>query len=410
MESNISKGDKTHFSHFVQMTLQNKMQWKTLSSLLIDLAPTLNETREIISILLKELEVLQVTLQKKEKLLKHFHKESDIYEEIVKNLAQNTLEDETIADDIKSDSTVETETIVDDIEVLEVVKECFNEEMYFQSQKGTNHSNVNEEHQIDSTNEDLINSVSELDNEWYTFVSNDKDCDLETETAAEIEDLLLSRDKKRPFQCTICEKCFQTLSNLKNHERIHTGEVPFECMTCKKRFNQTHSLKTHERIHTGEVPFECNTCTKRFNRVSNLKTHQRIHTGEVPFECMTCKKRFNKKSSLKIHEMIHTGEVPYECGRCKKRFKRKDHLKQHEISHTQEKPHECKTCKKTFKHAGDLKRHERIHTGEVPFECGTCNKRFKQIGHLKYHERNHRGEKHHTLAMLVENPSGINPP
>ena len=106
MESNNERITKTHFSHFVLMTLQNKMPWKTLASLLTDLSPTLNETREIISILLKELEVLQKTLQEKEKLLENFQKESGDFEEIEMNLAKNTVEDnETIADDMKSDST-----------------------------------------------------------------------------------------------------------------------------------------------------------------------------------------------------------------------------------------------------------------------------------------------------------------
>ena len=69
MESIVSKGTKPEFLHFVVLTLENRMPWKTLNNLLIELAPSLNETREIINILLKELETLQSTLQKKEKEL-----------------------------------------------------------------------------------------------------------------------------------------------------------------------------------------------------------------------------------------------------------------------------------------------------------------------------------------------------
>ena len=72
MESSVCKGTKPEFSHFVTLTLKNRMPWKTLSFLLKDLAPTLNETREIINILLKELEALQLTLQKKEKEISKF--------------------------------------------------------------------------------------------------------------------------------------------------------------------------------------------------------------------------------------------------------------------------------------------------------------------------------------------------
>ena len=72
MESNIYKGTKNDFSYFVDMALQNRMPWKTLASLLTDLAPTLNDTREVISILLKELEALKSTLQKKDELLEKY--------------------------------------------------------------------------------------------------------------------------------------------------------------------------------------------------------------------------------------------------------------------------------------------------------------------------------------------------
>ena len=65
MESNICKGTKNDFSYFIDMALQNRMPWKTLASLLTDLAPTLNETREIVRILLHELEAMKSTLQNK---------------------------------------------------------------------------------------------------------------------------------------------------------------------------------------------------------------------------------------------------------------------------------------------------------------------------------------------------------
>ena len=46
-------------SYLVGMALQNTMPWNTLAILLKKLSPTLNEAREIIDILLKELEALQ---------------------------------------------------------------------------------------------------------------------------------------------------------------------------------------------------------------------------------------------------------------------------------------------------------------------------------------------------------------
>ena len=71
------------------------MPWKTLTILLKDLAPTLNETREIISILLKQLETLQSTLYKKEKELEMYQKNGSFKESQNNNAVnQNTQESE----------------------------------------------------------------------------------------------------------------------------------------------------------------------------------------------------------------------------------------------------------------------------------------------------------------------------
>ena len=65
-------------SYLVGMALQNTMPWNTLAILLKKLSPTLNEAREIINILLKELETLQLSLQKNKKELEKCHNENDI--------------------------------------------------------------------------------------------------------------------------------------------------------------------------------------------------------------------------------------------------------------------------------------------------------------------------------------------
>ena len=76
MSSTQSKHNKYDFSHFVSLALRNTIPWPTLSMLFKDLAPTLNETREIIKVLLKELEALQSTLQQKEKQLEKYQRTS----------------------------------------------------------------------------------------------------------------------------------------------------------------------------------------------------------------------------------------------------------------------------------------------------------------------------------------------
>merc|ERR1712029_936939 len=119
------------------------------------------------------------------------------------------------------------------------------------------------------------------------------------------------------FACSQCNKVFKQSSDLKRHEKTHTGEKSFACSQCDKVFKQSSHLKQHERMHTGEKPFACSKCGKTFNQISNLKRHERIHTGEKPFSVSKCE-IFQQKDNLNTYEGNHNG--PHVCEKCTKIF------------------------------------------------------------------------------------------
>ena len=185
MESNVNKQIAPDFSHFVTLTLQNRMPWKMLSLILVNLAPTLDETREIICILLKELEALHSTLQKKDIEVK-VHENYDL----TAKTQMSNIENQNLSIETETQSPVQdNETIEDEIEVLDVVKESINEEMYLdinESPKApvqekefyvSSNENENDMHMTEENEHDVDKSVNEIDNGWYTFVANDKNCD-----------------------------------------------------------------------------------------------------------------------------------------------------------------------------------------------------------------------------------------
>ena len=61
----MPEGDvNLNLKYFIQSAMQKKMPWKTLTFFLNDLTPTLEKSREVVEILVKELEKLALKLEK----------------------------------------------------------------------------------------------------------------------------------------------------------------------------------------------------------------------------------------------------------------------------------------------------------------------------------------------------------
>ena len=104
----------------------------------------------------------------------------------------------------------------------------------------------------------------------------------------------------------------QLNSHLNTHADVGSRTL-YKCMICGKEFLRKQGLQQHLMRHDGITDTKvdprkrCTYCGKQLSTVSALKDHVRIHTGEKPHKCSICGKGFAKKCNVKDHERVHMG-------------------------------------------------------------------------------------------------------
>jgi len=125
-------------------------------------------------------------------------------------------------------------------------------------------------------------------------------------------------------RCCHCHRQFLYASDLRKHERRHTGQRPHVCTVCDKGFFQRVDLDVHSRRHRGEAPLTCSVCNKWMSSMTGLRAHMHIHRPNAPDNvCIVCHKEFSYLSSLRAHLKRQHGVTAVnvsmlDCWRCVK--------------------------------------------------------------------------------------------
>ena len=128
--------------------------------------------------------------------------------------------------------------------------------------------------------------------------------------------------------CTICNKSFKQKQQLKIHSKVHNNK----CTECGLNFNHKPDLHVHIKTHKTEKPFQCSICDKEFKLMKNLKQHENIHNNK----CTECGYNFIHKSALHTHMKSHIEQNKFQCSEChltfKENFTLQLHLKKHQAN------------------------------------------------------------------------------
>lgn len=188
------------------------------------------------------------------------------------------------------------------------------------------------------------------------------------------------------FTCDKCDKHFPTEKRLKKHSREAHLSGKFPCPICNKIFTRKDHCKDHVFIHSEKPLFRCKfeNCDKVFRQSVNLKQHERIHTGNYRKNCPLC-----NESVVQLNKHLHSHLVtkPHPCSYCDKSFTRRSYLQEHEKIHLGEEGYSCEKCEMKFKSTTALYKHTRSkHNSEVYIcEVPGCKQEFNRKDNMKSH-------------------------
>ena len=407
----MPNGDvKLNLRYFIQSALQKKMSWSTLTYFLNDLTPTLEKSREVVEILVKEIEKLAIELDKlgkeideeqtkEEETFDDVQDQSEIVDQNVSLLEDDNNSDPEFADqDLESEEEFEGDSVLElsnqedfvESKPFEEKEQRIKNELYTFVETGNKREDVTSEHEKEYDNMEIASI--DLPSKAKRSKTNICKIYLKKPTDLGIDN---AHSKEKPSECKFCGKRFKLFAYLEAHEKIHEDLLKNFSLNCNDDKDKAFE-DTFVEVNVNQIDKKLYLIPKNEHKTKdyaedeseNALTKWRFKRGESN-TCETCSKTFSSSWSLKNHRKIHTGEKKFKCKFCGKMFSILQYLKNHERIHTGTKPYECKTCHKSFNQLGNFKSHEKLHTGERPFQCLICQKDFIRSDAYKKHVKIH---------------------
>lgn len=241
------------------------------------------------------------------------------------------------------------------------------------------------------------------------------------------------------FNCTICNKEFESVTDLKIHCVQDHRIKKFKCTKCNHSFNREHKfiihwkkmhaeLKTQQSFHFRDYPIKdlqhtCPHCPKTFVQNSSMRYHIRLtHCENRPiWFCDQCALTCNDRRTLDNHILKHHSKEGVNikrvsrsknqnsCNKCEFVGTSKE-IQSHQWSDhyhvkilKQISRYECLICKETMKSRATAQRHYIVvhENGTKPLRvCFECTTAFELYDDFEFHVQNH-GSSHICLICGI---------
>uniref|UniRef100_V5I3S9 Putative zinc finger protein n=1 Tax=Ixodes ricinus TaxID=34613 RepID=V5I3S9_IXORI len=99
------------------------------------------------------------------------------------------------------------------------------------------------------------------------------------------------------FRCCSCTYVTRDQRGIVSHLVVHGDEL-FKSQCPSVPSGSRSKVPSNTQKCKSNKLFKCKLCPQAFAWNSDLKRHNRTHTGEKPFKCKVCRKAFARESHL----------------------------------------------------------------------------------------------------------------
>ena len=283
--NNSRRGVRVDFQYFMQSAINQELSWKTLEFFLIDLTTTPEKSKEVIKILVEELEKwVTKTKNGDNNAIDENDKDTDTVKENMIYSEGSVNEVNGDYNQFDCDFNQENKSTNEKMIENEIESEPSDGDKMQDLDHNESMSSSQERIQCLSIKEKLNDKVDAFKDELYTFVGSDPENDEEDESSRndDINESMIGSNIVVENQDQLHES--KPIQDTKEPQDVKKLLDLEKCIPDDEEFNHNGN---EVLIVDGKRMFKCKTCGKI---VKHIRVHMEIHAGIKNYKCTTCQK------------------------------------------------------------------------------------------------------------------------